>query len=74
MNPPLPTEHAEALAAAWADAARLAEEGNARAGYQLLLQGLEAARRVEGGAAWVRALVERWRDATEVFAERHRVT
>ncbi len=73
MNPPLPTEHAEALAAAWADAARLADEGDARAGYQLLLQGLEAARHL-GDGAWVAVLVERWRDATEVFAERHRVT
>ena len=55
-----------------AEAEDLAAEGAAADGYAALAGGLvRVLEAEEGGEAWAREMAGRWREACELFAERH---
>jgi hypothetical protein len=69
---PIPRPELVTLVVAFTDAEDLAAEGNAADGYTALLAGLHRAREAEeDGEEWGAALVSRWREACELFAEWH---
>jgi hypothetical protein len=59
------------LARARGDATQLAENGNAKAGFEWLNAGLESALQLPVEAAWRNALIGRWRETCDYFAEKH---
>ena len=68
----IPRPELATLVVAMTDAEDLAAEGNPADGYTALLAGLHRAREAEAdGEGWGAALVGRWREACELFAERH---
>lgn len=67
----IPRAELNELALTRGDATTLAQYGDAPAGFERLNRGLERALQLPEDTPWRTALVGRWREACELFAEIH---